>query len=228
MSRISGSSSGAHYKNGLRQTEGRRLPESGPARCQSLQPPVSRLNHIPGTQQIPNICITLHWSSIGCFSMALPHAVKPGRKTDMKSCLRFNCQTIRGQHEKFTFKKQAEWADLGFFSDDTFAFLGEDVPHNGSHPWELQGLSALWVLHTEGQRACWPARMKSVLLKAVLTRLCFQTLQEPMDKQAKKKDKKIRAETEEGKKASATEEQWVISTWSELMQVDQTQECQKR
>lgn len=42
-------------------------------------------------------------------------------------------------------------------SDDTFALLGEDVPHDGSHPWELQGLSALWVLHTKGERSSWPA-----------------------------------------------------------------------
>lgn len=29
------------------------------------------------------------------------------------------------------------------FSDDTFALLGEDFPHHGSHSRELQGLSAL-------------------------------------------------------------------------------------
>ncbi len=61
-----------------------------------------------------------------------------------------------------------------------------------------------------------------------VTWLFFQTLQDPMDKLAKKKGKKkIKAETEDGKKAETTDDQWVISSWSLLMRVDQTHTCQR-
>ena len=227
-------------------------------------------------------------------------------------------------------------------SDDTFALLGEDVPHDGSHPWELQGLSALWVLHTKGERSSWPAWRSKLWphLKRLLSSIrcesitgasekhrghiwdaitqntvragydhrscvlghndglpaqpeqqakcfhlhisiwftgmqisCFgslnwqswaakvclvqlislfnwyqkyhklfwvvesgeikkkkywdlvvlQTLQDPMDKLAKKKGKKrIKTEKEGGRKAETTDDQWVISAWSFLMQADKT------
>ena len=121
--RISGSSSGAHYKNSLRQTEGWRVPESGSARCQSLQPPVSRLNHIPGTQQIPNSCIIIvvvQWP----YHMQLR---QEGRQT-LKSCLRFNYQTVRGQHEKFTSKTTGWMSRFGLFFRRHFCISGRRHP----------------------------------------------------------------------------------------------------
>lgn len=54
---VSGSSPGAHFQNKIWQTEEWCLPESGPAGSQSLQPPLSRFNHIPGIPRIPVVCI---------------------------------------------------------------------------------------------------------------------------------------------------------------------------
>lgn len=56
----------------------------------------------------------------------------------------------------------------------------------------------------------------------------LQTLQDPMDKLAKKKGKKrIKTEKEGGRKAETTDDQWVISPWSLLMRVDKTRTCQQ-
>lgn len=45
-------------------------------------------------------------------------------------------ETLRTRHERKMWPCSA-------VSDDTFALLGENVPHDGSHSRELQGLSAL-------------------------------------------------------------------------------------
>lgn len=42
---------------------------------------------------------------------------------------------------------------LSFFTDHSASFLGENFSHYGSHPWELQGLSAIWIYHVKGMKA---------------------------------------------------------------------------
>lgn len=132
------------------------------------------LSHVLTTYQVHRKSQLFAYTPLilnGVFSMAVPHAVKPGRKTHMKGTKQY--ETL---HEE-TLNVSNKWCELllltqpaecvalacSAVSDNTFALLGEDVPHYGSHSWELQGLSALWVLHTEGQRASWPVQMRSKL-----------------------------------------------------------------
>lgn len=42
---------------------------------------------------------------------------------------------------------------LSFFIDHSASFLGENVSHHGSHPWELQRLSAIWIHYVKGMAA---------------------------------------------------------------------------
>lgn len=51
-------------------------------------------------------------------------------------------ETLRTRHERKINFQLNEWP-CSAVSDDTFALLGENVPHDGSHTRELQGLSAL-------------------------------------------------------------------------------------
>lgn len=50
---VSGSGSGENHQNQLRQAEERRVSEGGPAGSQSLQPPLTRSDHIPGASPTP-------------------------------------------------------------------------------------------------------------------------------------------------------------------------------
>lgn len=70
---LSGSGSGAHNQNELWQTEEWRLPESGPAGSEPLQPPLSRLNHISGSPHKSQLSAYTPPSLNMVFSMALPH-----------------------------------------------------------------------------------------------------------------------------------------------------------
>lgn len=42
---------------------------------------------------------------------------------------------------------------LSFFLDHSASFLGENFSHYGSHPWELQRLSTIWIHYVKGMKA---------------------------------------------------------------------------
>ena len=89
---------------------------------------------------------------------AAGHPGTTGRRTDTKRDKGSPCTglTITAEEtggHSLTFKVSSAECRLVSVSDDTSALLGEDVPHDGSHSRELQGQSALWVLHPEGQRS---------------------------------------------------------------------------
>lgn len=119
------------------------------------------LSHVLTTYQvhhkIPVVCIHTPLILNRVFSVALSRVVMPGRKTKTKGTKQYKAlhgdltirpsEATRHMRHKWT---KLLWTSLlacSSVSDNTFALLGEDLSHYGGHSWELQGLSALWVLH---------------------------------------------------------------------------------
>lgn len=165
----------------------------------------------------------------------------------MKGTKRFNCRTTRGNKGTdvniFNLDRLNMWPPLVPLFQTTLLHFWEKTSHTmaaihesfkGCQHYEFSALKVRepldlyrWHLNVYTAKVIHTSRESANNYNQWLG-LFFQTLKGPMDKLAKKKGKKkIKAEAEDGKKAETTDDQWVISSWSFLMQVDQTRACQQ-